>query len=341
MPLHILCTGGCGFIGSHTVVKLVEKGYLVTVLDNVASTIAENVIQKIKKITGTKVQFVHVDLKEKDAVVDCMSNIPKIDAVIHYAALKAVGESTREPLSYYHNNVTGMIHLLQAMKLVDCKTLVFSSSATVYQPNVTGISEESPIGASNPYGQTKVMCEQILKDLAHSDDSWKFSLLRYFNPIGAHSSGMLGEEADEPRNILPVIEQAAFGQRKEVTVFGNDYAESKDGTGIRDYLHIEDLVEGHICAIEHLEKKKTGCTLVHNLGTGKGTSVLDMISAYEAASGMKVPYTIGERRPGDLGRVVADCSKAEKDFSWKATRTIEQACQDSYRYKKASMSSKI
>eukprot|EP00921_Rhytidocystis_pertsovi_P010867 GHVQ01017503.1.p1 GENE.GHVQ01017503.1~~GHVQ01017503.1.p1 ORF type:complete len:440 (+),score=72.39 GHVQ01017503.1:174-1322(+) len=330
--MHVLCTGGAGYIGSHTVVHLVAKGYRVTVLDNLSNT-SQEVIVRLREITNTSettLRFVKMDMRDTEALNKLFVD-QQFYAVIHYAGLKAVGESVAKPLEYYENNVTGTLCLLQAMRLSGCKVLVFSSSATVYRPSDSLVNEGSAIGASNPYGHCKVMLEQILQDISASDPSMKFSLLRYFNPVGAHSSGRIGESPAHPQNLLPYITQVAVGRKEMLNVFGDDWG-TTDGTGVRDYIHVEDLAEGHIAALNKLINLSQGCCLIHNLGTGRGVSVLELKALMENACGKKLKHKVVSRRPGDLGCVVADATKAERDLGWKAKRTIEEACASSWKW---------
>lgn len=327
--MHVLCTGGAGYIGSHTVIHLIQAGYKVSILDNLHNASAE-CVKRLNEITGQTIKFHSVDMTN-EAEMDRIFKEDKIDGVIHYASLKAVGESVEKPLDYYSNNVTGALVLLRVMKKYGCKLLVFSSSATVYQPNEKPLTEDSPIGASNPYGQTKVMIEQILRDLFVSDDSWKISILRYFNPVGAHPSGRIGESPDYPLNLLPYIQQVAVGRREALNVFGKDWP-TPDGTGVRDYIHVEDLAEGHIAALSKLNQQSKGVLWIHNLGTGKGVSVIELAKKFEAASGKPIPLKFVERRPGDLATVIADPSAANKDLDWKAKRSIEMACESAWKW---------
>uniref|UniRef100_A0A0G4HYL5 UDP-glucose 4-epimerase n=1 Tax=Chromera velia CCMP2878 TaxID=1169474 RepID=A0A0G4HYL5_9ALVE len=317
---HILCTGGAGYIGSHTVIRLLEHGYEVSIMDDLSNT-SDKVIGRLKEITGKDVPLHVINLLDFDKVKDYFKS-NKVDGVIHFAAKKAVGESVAKPLMYYENNVAGTVNLLKAMVENNCKCIVFSSSATVYKPSETPLTETAELGASNPYGQTKLMMEQVLTDLHTSDKNWKVSILRYFNPVGAHPSGRIGESPEVPANLLPFIQQVAVGRKKELSVFGNDWP-TVDGTGVRDYLHVEDLAEGHVKALDKLFAEPEGCCLVHNLGTGRGYSVLELVTAFEKASGKKIPYTIVGRRPGDLASVIADPKKANEELKWKAVKTIE------------------
>jgi len=325
---HILCTGGAGYIGSHTVVHLLKAGYRVSILDNLSNA-SLKVKERLKQITGEDVPLFTTDTIDTDALLKLFKE-QKFDGVIHYAALKAVGESVAMPLEYYTNNVSGTLTLLKVMREAGCKVLVFSSSATVYAPKETPLTEQDALGPSNPYGWTKFMIEQILQDLYKSDPSWKISILRYFNPVGAHPSGRIGESPSQPNNLLPYIQQVAVGRRPQLSVFGNDY-NTPDGTGVRDYLHVEDLAEGHIAALTKLFQGDP-CCITHNLGTGKGVSVLEMVDSFEKASGVKIPYKIEARRAGDLATVVADPSKANKELNWTAKRTIQEACANAWKW---------
>ncbi|MGM0843729.1 MAG: UDP-glucose 4-epimerase GalE [Bacillota bacterium] len=325
----ILVTGGTGYIGSHTCIELIEAGYDVIILDNYANS-SPVVLERITAITDKSPKFYEVDLLDKEAVnrVFLENNI---EAVVHFAGLKAVGESVEKPLYYYHNNITGTLVLAEVMQKHDVKKIVFSSSATVYgMPKEVPISEEFPLGATNPYGQTKLMIEQILRDVFVSDPDWSVALLRYFNPIGAHITGTIGEDPNGiPNNLMPYITQVAVGKLEELNVFGNDYP-TGDGTGVRDYIHVVDLAKGHLKA---LDKVLTNPGVeAYNLGTGNGYSVLQMVEAFEKASGEKVPYRITDRRPGDVAECYADPTKAEKELGWKAEKGLEEMCEDSWRW---------
>ncbi|MGE4213453.1 MAG: UDP-glucose 4-epimerase GalE [Anaerotignaceae bacterium] len=327
--MNVLVTGGNGFIGSHTCVELLGAGYDVVVMDNLSNSEGEN-IAKIEKITGKKLGFYDTDMLDYSGV-DRIFKENKISAVIHFAGLKAVGESVEKPLEYYENNITGTINICKAMRENGCKRMVFSSSATVY-----GTSEEVPFvetlptSATNPYGFTKVMIERILKDLCMADNDWSVMLLRYFNPIGAHDSGLIGEKPKGiPNNLLPYISQVALGALPYVSVYGNDY-DTQDGTGVRDYIHVADLAVGHIKAMEYLLSHK-GSEAV-NLGTGRGTSVLEIIRAYEKACGKEIPYKVVQRRQGDVAVCYADTKKAKELLEWEAKFGIERMCIDSWRF---------
>lgn len=327
--MSILVTGGAGYIGSHTSVELLKAGYRIVILDNLSNSKPES-LNRIREITGSDFRFYKADLLDKDALTSVF-NENRIDAVIHFAGLKAVGESVQIPLHYYHNNITGTLILCKVMQKFDVKRIVFSSSATVYgMPETVPISEDFPLSATNPYGRTKLMIEEILQDLYISDKSWSISLLRYFNPIGAHQSGIIGEDPNGiPNNLMPYITQVAVGKLKELKVFGNDYP-TKDGTGVRDYIHVVDLAVGHLKA---LNKAMSGSGIdVYNLGTGKGYSVLEIVSAFEKATGIKIPYDIVGRRSGDVAECFADPTKAEIELNWKAKRGIEEMCADAWRW---------
>lgn len=328
--MNILCTGGSGYIGSHTCVVLQNAGYDVTVLDNLSNSKSRS-LELVKEITGKPVRFYETDLLDTTGMQKIFTE-NRIDAVIHFAGLKAVGESTEIPLEYYRNNINGTVNLCGVMKDNNVKNLVFSSSCTVYgEPASVPITEDFPVvSAANPYGRSKLMIEEILKDLYASDPSWNIILLRYFNPVGAHKSGKIGEDPNGiPNNLLPYISQVAVGKLKELSVYGDDYS-TPDGTGVRDYIHVMDLAEGHVKAVEKL-KEKPGL-LTYNLGTGNGFSVLEMIRAFEETSGKKVPYKIVERRSGDIAEAYADCRKAEKELRWKAKRGLKEICEDSWRW---------
>jgi UDP-glucose 4-epimerase len=331
--MKILVTGGAGYIGSHTCVELLNSGYDVVVLDNLANS-SEESIRRIKKITGKDLSFYKCDLLDKEAVRKVFEENKDIYAVIHFAGLKAVGESVSKPLEYYHNNITGTLNLCFVMKEFGVKNIVFSSSATVYgNPGVTPFVETMGRGEiTNPYGQTKGMLEQILTDLHVADPSFNVILLRYFNPIGAHESGLIGEDPKGiPNNLVPFIAQVAVGIREKLNVFGNDY-DTPDGTCIRDYVHVVDLAKGHVLALKKLSD--TPDVRIYNLGTGIGYSVLQVLAAYEKACGKKLPFEIVARRPGDIAVSFADCSKAEKELGFKAEYGIERMCEDSYRWQK-------
>lgn len=329
MTMNVLVTGGNGFIGSHTCVELTKAGYNVIVMDNLSNSEGEN-ISKIETITGKKLCFYDTDMLDYNGV-DRIFKENEISAVIHFAGLKAVGESVEKPLEYYENNITGTINICKAMRENGCKRMVFSSSATVYGTSEkVPLVETLPTSATNPYGFTKVMIERILKDLCVADPEWSVMLLRYFNPIGAHESGLIGEKPKGmPNNLLPVISKVAAGNLPYVKVYGNDY-ETHDGTGIRDYIHVADLAVGHIKAMEYLLSHR--CSEAVNLGTGKGTSVLEIIKAYEKACGRQIPYKVVEKRQGDVAVCYADTTKAKELLGWEAKLDIERMCKDSWRF---------
>lgn len=326
---QILVTGGAGYIGSHTVVQLLEAGAQVIVLDNLCNSKRE-VINRIEKITGRRPEFVVGDIRDR-ALLRAVFNNHKIDSVIHFAGLKAVGESVQKPLEYYDNNVSGSLVLFEEMARAGVKSLVFSSSATVYgDPASVPITEDFPLKTTNPYGQSKLMVEDILRDLHKSDDSWKIALLRYFNPVGAHESGLIGEDPSGiPNNLMPFVAQVAVGKRAKLAVFGNDYP-TPDGTGVRDYIHVDDLASGHLAAISAL--KKQGGLITVNLGTGRGYSVLEMIQAFEKASGKQVAFEIINRRPGDIAACYANPLKAKELLGWVALHDINRMCVDAWRW---------
>lgn len=323
----ILVTGGAGYIGSHTCVELLDRGYEIAVLDNFVNSKPE-VLDRIRTLTGKDFPFYEADLLDADAVEKVFTE-QNIDAVIHFAGLKAVGESVAQPLRYYHNNITGTLNLCQAMQRHNVKRIIFSSSATVYgDPASVPIREDFPLSTTNPYGSTKLMIERILQDLHRSDPEWNIVLLRYFNPVGAHASGLLGEDPNGiPNNLTPYIAKVASGQLPVVHVFGNDYP-TADGTGVRDYIHVVDLALGHIAA---LQKDQPG-VYIYNLGTGIGYSVLDVIHAYEKACGHELPYVIDPRRPGDIAECYADPAKAYNELGWKAEKNLAEMCADSWNF---------
>jgi len=327
--MALLVTGGTGYIGSHTVVELLNLGYEVVIVDNLSNS-SEKVLPRIEKLTGKVPTFIKADICDKNALTEVFEN-HQIDAVIHFAGLKAVGESNEIPLSYYHNNVSGSVTLFQVMAEQKVKKLVFSSSATVYgENNVAPLIETMPTSATNPYGQTKLMIENILFDLAKSDPQWKIASLRYFNPIGANESGLIGENPNGiPNNLLPYVSQVAVGKLKQLQVFGDDY-DTPDGTGVRDYIHVVDLANGHVKAVEHLNSLE-GCQPI-NLGTGNGTSVLEIVNAFTRISKREIPYAIAPRRAGDLGTVYADANLADKLLGWQATRDIDKMIEDTWRW---------
>lgn len=329
---YVLCTGGAGYIGIHTAIQLLEAGYKVAILDNFANS-NKIVLDRLKQICpGKEVPFFEIDLCDK-AKTKAVFAEQKFDAVIHFAGHKAVGESVSKPLMYYENNLCGTLNLLEAMGETGCKQIVFSSSATVYKACEEPLDEGKPLGPSNPYGQTKFMIEQILQDLYVSDKTMCISILRYFNPCGAHPSGLVGENpAGWPNNLMPFIQQVGVGKREKLSVFGNDY-NTPDGTGVRDYLHVDDLAAGHLAALKFLEKNSSnGICKVHNLGTGRGLSVMEMVKGFEAASGKPIPYDIGPRRPGDLATVVANAKLANAELEWTATRGIEDIMSSAWKW---------
>ena len=328
--MKILVTGGAGYIGSHTCVELLEAGYDVVVVDNLYNA-SPKVIGRIKEITGKDVTFYEKDIRDLDAMNEIFAK-EKPDTVIHFAGLKAVGESVRKPLEYYENNIAGTLTLCKAMRENGCKNIIFSSSATVYgNPAFIPITEECPKGVcTNPYGWTKHMLEQILTDIHTADPEWNVILLRYFNPIGAHKSGLIGEDPKGiPNNLLPYVAQVAVGKLPCLGVFGDDY-DTLDGTGVRDYIHVVDLAKGHVKALKKIEDN-SGLS-IYNLGTGKGYSVLDIVKNFEAATGVKIPYVIKPRRPGDIATCYSDASKAERELGWKAENGIKEMCADSWRW---------
>ena len=327
--MSILVTGGAGYIGSHTAVELLNSGEDIVIVDNFVNSKPE-VLDKIKEITGKDFKFYEVDLLDKENLRRVFEE-NRIEAVIHFAGLKAVGESVQKPLLYYHNNITGTLILLEIMQEYNCKKIVFSSSATVYgSPKTVPIKEDFPLSTTNPYGSTKLMIEGILKDVCKADSEFTAILLRYFNPIGAHESGKIGENPNGiPNNLMPYINKVASGELEVLNVFGNDY-ETRDGTGVRDYIHVVDLAQGHLKALEKA-RKITGAES-YNLGTGNGYSVLEIINAFEKANGVKVNYRIVERRPGDIAECYADPSKAREELGWKATRDLDKMCKDAWNY---------
>ena len=331
--MKVFVTGGAGFIGSHTCVELLNAGHEVVVVDNLCNSSKES-LKRVRKITGKDVKFYKADIRDEKKLDRIVAAEAPFGATIHFAALKAVGESVQLPLKYYQNNLGGTFTLLKVLAAHGCKNIVFSSSATVYgQPQSVPIREDFPTpGCTNPYGWTKLMMEQVFKDVQKADPSWNVILLRYFNPIGAHESGLIGEDpAGIPNNLLPYVAQVAVGRLKELSVFGNDYP-TPDGTGVRDYIHVVDLANAHLKAVEKLGKIKKYGLKVINLGTGHGYSVLQIVKAFEKASGRKVPYVIKARRPGDIAECWADPSFALKELGWKAKRGIEKMCEDLWRW---------
>ena len=328
--MNILVTGGTGYIGSHTCVELLNAGHTVVVADNLVNSSRE-CIRRVEQITGKPVEVCEADLLDR-AKLDALFETHSFDCVLHFAGLKAVGESVQQPLRYYNNNLGITIHLCQAMAAHGVKKLIFSSSATVYAPdNAMPVDETARTGGcTNPYGWTKYMSEQILTDTAKADGGWTVMLLRYFNPVGAHPSGLIGEDPrGVPNNLMPYIAQTAAGRREYLSVFGNDYP-TPDGTGVRDYLHVVDLARGHVAAMDYMMDRKG--VFVFNLGTGRGYSVLDMVHAFEKATGKTVPYKIAPRRPGDVATVFCDPSKAERELGWRAEHTLEDMCRDSWNW---------
>ncbi|MDY3072154.1 MAG: UDP-glucose 4-epimerase GalE [Eubacteriales bacterium] len=328
--MKLLITGGAGYIGSHTCVELLSAGHEVVIVDNLCNS-SDEAVRRIEKITGQTVKFYKEDILNEEKL-SAIFEYERPEAVIHFAALKAVGESVAKPLAYYTNNITGTLTLLRVMDAHNVRTIVFSSSATVYgDPATVPIREDFPLSATNPYGQTKLMNEQILRDLYRANNAWKIALLRYFNPVGAHKSGLIGEDpAGIPNNLTPYITQVAMGKRECLSVFGNDY-DTPDGTGVRDYIHVVDLALGHIAAVEKLAQMDGGVLTV-NLGTGRGYSVLEMVKMFEEVSGKKIPYKITPRRPGDIATCYADPSLAEELLGWKAQRGLREMCEDSWRW---------
>lgn len=328
--MAILITGGAGYIGSHTAVELLDRGDEIIILDNFRNSKPES-LNRIREITGKDFKFYEADMLDRSALREIFSK-NEISQVVHFAGLKAVGESVEKPLEYYHTNIEGTISLLEIMREFGVRDIVFSSSATVY-----GLENPSPLvetmptfTATNPYGYTKVMIEQILRDLDRSENGWSITILRYFNPIGAHKSGKIGEDPQGiPNNLMPYITQVAIGEREKLQVFGNDYP-TVDGTGVRDYIHVVDLAKGHLAALDK-NLQKSGVK-TYNLGTGKGVSVLELIQAFEKASGQKIPFEIAPRRSGDIAECYADATKASVELNWRAEKTIEQMCEDSWRW---------
>jgi UDP-glucose 4-epimerase len=330
--MAILVTGGAGFIGSHTVVELQQAGYDVVVMDNLSNS-SEKSLNRVEEITGKAVKFYKADILDKEAL-ERIFEAESIDACIHFAGLKAVGESVAKPWEYYNNNITGTLTLLEVMKKHNCKNIIFSSSATVYgDPVEIPITENCPKGqCTNPYGWTKSMLEQILMDIQKADNEWNIVILRYFNPIGAHKSGRIGENPNGiPNNLLPYVTQVAVGKLPQLGVFGNDY-DTHDGTGVRDYIHVVDLALGHVKALKKIEEKAGLC--LYNLGTGVGYSVLDIVKNFEEANGLTIPYVIKDRRPGDIATCYADAKKAKEELGWEAQYGIREMCEDAWRWQK-------
>ena len=329
--MKILVTGGAGYIGSHTCVELLNEGFEIVVIDNFSNSKSSS-LDAIKKITGKDFKFYEIDYLDKDALNKVFEE-NKIDAVINFAGFKAVGESVQKPIEYYTNNISGALNLLDVMRKHNVKKFVFSSSATVYgNPEKIPLTEDCKIGGTtNPYGTSKLFIEQILKDIYVSDNSWDIIILRYFNPVGAHESGLIGEDPKGiPNNLMPYIAKVATKELKELSVFGNDY-NTPDGTGVRDYIHVVDLAKGHVLALNKLEKEGKGL-FIYNLGTGTGYSVLDLVHAYEKANNVKVPYKIAPRRDGDIATCYSDPTKAKNELGFVATKTIEDLCHDSYKF---------
>jgi UDP-glucose 4-epimerase len=326
----ILVTGGAGYIGSHTCIELLRAGHNITVFDNFCNSHPES-LERVQRITGKRFRFIRDDIRDRGALVTALRE-SGAQSVIHFAGLKAVGESVQQPLSYYDNNVVGSMRLLEAMGICGVKTLVFSSSATVYgDPQRLPLTEDHPLSATNPYGQTKLTVEQMLRDLQRSDTSWRIGILRYFNPVGAHESGLIGEDPQgTPNNLMPFVAQVAVGLRPHLNVFGNDYP-TPDGTGVRDYIHVADLALGHLKALEALRRSPAECLTV-NLGTGTGYSVREIVRAFEEASGKRVAYTVAPRRPGDVAACYADPSKAATLLGWRAERNLADMCADAWRW---------
>jgi UDP-glucose 4-epimerase len=333
--MRVLVTGGAGYIGSHTVVELLGKGYEVAIVDNLDNAKAE-AVRRVNAIAGREASLHVVDIADHDALSAVFQSF-RPEAVVHFAGLKAVGESSTIPLRYYSNNITGTLVLLQVMEAHGCNTLVFSSSATVYKAdNPVPFVESASLGATNPYGRTKWFLEEILRDVAASDSKWRFGLLRYFNPVGAHPSGMIGEDPNGiPNNLLPFVAQVAVGRRDQVQVFGNDYP-TADGTGVRDYIHVVDLARGHLRCLEKLQSlgDEAGCR-VWNLGTGKGTSVLEIIRSFERASGVDIPYEVVGRRAGDAAVSYGDPTKAREELGWSAEYTVDSMCADAWNWQRS------
>lgn len=329
IPVTVLVTGGAGYIGSHAAVELLDKGYDIVIVDNLSNSQIQS-IHRVKEITGKDFPFYQYDLLDYEALENLFKKY-NFDAVMHFAGLKAVGESVEIPLKYYRNNIIGTINLCEIMSKYNVKKLIFSSSATVYgNPDRVPIDESFPLSATNPYGRTKLMIEEILRDLYRADSSWRIAILRYFNPIGAHESGRIGENPKGiPNNLMPYITQVAIGKREKLYVFGNDY-ETHDGTGVRDFIHVVDLVKGHLKALEYINDNEGIETF--NLGTGTGYSVLDLINTFSSVTSRKIPYEIVGRRPGDIGICYANPEKAERVLGWKAEKNLKDMCKDSWKW---------
>lgn len=329
--MAILLPGGAGYIGSHTAIELLEEGKEIVIVDNFSNS-SPKVLEAIKKITRKDFKFYEIDYMDKEKIEKVFEE-NKIDAVINFAGFKSVGESVQKPIEYYTNNISGALVLLDTMRKYNCKKFIFSSSATVYgEPEKIPLTEECRTGGTtNPYGTTKLFIEQILKDIYVSDNDWDICILRYFNPVGAHRSGLIGEEPQGiPNNLMPYVARVASGELKELSVFGDDY-DTPDGTGVRDYIHVVDLAKGHLKALDKIEKEQKGL-YIYNLGTGTGYSVLDMVKAFEKTTGKKVPYKIAPRRAGDIATCYADPTKAKEELGWEATKTLEDMCKDSWNY---------
>jgi len=327
--MKILVTGGAGYIGSHTCIELIESGYEVVVVDNLCNSSLES-LKRVEKLTDSDIPFHKVDVRDKQALTHVFEQY-SIDGVIHFAGLKAVGESVQKPIEYYDTNVGGTFILADVMREFDCKTFIFSSSATVYgDPHTVPIKEDFPLSVTNPYGRSKLMIEEFLQDVFVADDSWHIALLRYFNPMGAHKSGLIGEDPnDTPNNLIPYISQVAVGKLERLSVFGGDY-DTPDGTGVRDYIHVVDLAKGHVKALQALKDKSQ--MLIVNLGTGNGYSVLDMVKAFEKASGKNIPYKIVDRRSGDIATCYAAPAYAKEKLAWKAEYELDEMCKDTWRW---------
>lgn len=329
--MAVLITGGLGYIGSHTSIEILEAGMDVISVDNLCNS-SEIVKSRIEDISKKKITYYNIDVTDEEALEEVFKE-NEIDSVIHFAALKAVGESVEIPLDYYHNNLVGTLVVLKLMKKYGVKNFIFSSSATVYgKAEVMPIKEDFPLSVTNPYGRTKLIIEDMLRDIYYADNSWNIGILRYFNPIGAHISGLIGEEPNGiPNNLMPYVTKVAIGELKEVSVYGNDY-DTIDGTGVRDYIHVVDLAKGHVKALQKLATKSGLVT--YNLGTGKGYSVIELINAFQTASGIKIPYKVVARRAGDVASCYADPSKANTELDWKAEKDINDMCKDSWRWQK-------
>jgi UDP-glucose 4-epimerase len=329
--MTILVTGGTGYIGTHTCLSLIEAGYEIIIVDNLSNS-KRQALDRIEEISGTSLKFIQADIRDHSELRRIFRQ-NKIDAVIHFAGLKAVGESVVKPLLYYDNNVTGTISLCEVMNEFGVKTIIFSSSATVYgDPQSVPITEDFPLSATNPYGWSKLMIEEILRSLHIADEEWNVALLRYFNPIGAHISGLIGEDPNGiPNNLMPYISQVAIGKLSKLHIFGNDYP-TRDGTGVRDYIHVVDLANGHVKALDYLMKHTKGSVVAVNLGTGRGYSVLEMVEAFQKASGLPIKYDIIDRRPGDIAECYADPSLAQTLFHWHAEFDVEKMCEDAWRW---------